>query len=88
MADKHYAFVLSPEKYNGLTRLCVLCPITSKVKGYPFEVGIADGGKMTGVVLTDQIKSLDWSQRGSEFVESRPDLSGPVLGRIKALLTM
>lgn len=88
MADKHYAFVLSPERYNALTRLCVLCPITSKVKGYPFEVSVPDGGKMVGVVLSDQIKSLDWSQRSSEFVESRPDLSGPVLGRIKALLTI
>lgn len=88
MADKHYAFVLSPERYNALTRLCVLCPITSKVKGYPFEVGISDGGRITGVVLSDQIKSLDWSQRGSEFVEHRPELSGPVLGLIRALLSI
>jgi mRNA interferase MazF len=86
MADKHYAFVLSPEKYNSIARLCVLCPITSKAKGYPFEVAIPDGGKTTGVVLADQVKSMDWSQRDSEFIESCPDLAAPVLGRVKALL--
>lgn len=88
MADKHYAFVLSSEKYNSLTRLCVLCPITSKVKGYPFEVAIPVGGKMNGVVLADHIKSLDWSARQSEFVEHRPDLAPEVLGKLRALLSM
>ncbi|MCO5064631.1 MAG: type II toxin-antitoxin system PemK/MazF family toxin [Rhizobiaceae bacterium] len=88
MADKHYALVLSPERYNSIARLCILCPITSKAKGYPFEVEIPVGGKITGVVLSDQIKSLDWSQRNSEFVESRPELAGPVLGRVKAILTI
>jgi mRNA interferase MazF len=86
MADKHYAFVLSPERYNSITRLCVLCPITSKAKGYPFEVAIPDGGRIAGVVLADQIKSMEWSQRSSEFVEACPDLAAPVLGRVKALL--
>jgi mRNA interferase MazF len=88
MADKHYAFVLSPDKYNAITRLCVLCPITSKVKGYPFEVAIPEGGKLHGVVLADHVKSLDWSARQSEFVESRPDLEPEVLGKLKALLSM
>lgn len=88
MADKHYAFVLSPKRYNELSRLCVLCPITSKMKGYPFEVAIPDGGKITGVVLSDQIKSMDWSQRGSEFVETRPELAPAVLGKVRAILTI
>lgn len=88
MADKHYAFVLSPDKYNAITRLCILCPITSKVKGYPFEVAIPDGGKMHGVVLADHIKSLDWSVRHAEFVEHRPDLEPEVTGKLKALLSM
>lgn len=88
MADKHYAFVLSPDKYNALTRLCVLCPVTSKVKGYPFEVVIPSGGRMDGAVLADHIKSLDWSARQAEFVEHRPDLEPEVIGKIKALLSM
>ena len=85
-ADKRYAFVLSPEKYNSVARLCVLCPITTKAKGYPFEVPVPDGSKTTGVVLADQIKSMDWSVRGSEFFESRPDIAPGVIGRLKALL--
>lgn len=85
-ADKRYAFVLSPAKYNSIARLCVLCPITTRVKGYPFEVAVPDGQKTKGVVLADQIKSLDWSVRGAEFFENRPDIAPPVVGKIKALL--
>lgn len=85
-ADKRYAFVLSPEKYNSIARLCVLCPITTKAKGYPFEVPVPDGPKTTGVVLADQIKSMDWSVRGAEFFESRPDIAPGVIGMLKALL--
>jgi mRNA interferase MazF len=88
LADKHYAFVLSPKKYNELARLCVLCPITSKAKGYPFEVAIPEGGKMEGVVLADQIKSLDWSARSSEFTEHRPDIAPHVVAKVRALLSL
>lgn len=87
-ADKRYAFVLSPAKYNSLTRLCVLFPITTQVKGYPFEALVPDGGKTTGVVLSDQIKSLDWSVRGSEFFEHRPDIAPKVIALIRALLPL
>jgi mRNA interferase MazF len=85
-AEKRYAFVLSPKKYNSIARLCVLCPITTQVKGYPFEVAVPDGKKTRGVVLADQIKSLDWSVRGAEFLENRPDIAPPVTGMVKALL--
>ena len=85
---KRYAFVLSPQKYNSIARLCVLCPITTQVKGYPFEVAVPAGQKTTGVVLADQIKSLDWNARGSEFFESRPDIAPHVIGMIKALLSL
>ncbi|WP_352569754.1 type II toxin-antitoxin system PemK/MazF family toxin [Mesorhizobium opportunistum] len=85
-ADKHYAFVLSPRKYNELARLCVLCPITTKAKGYPFEVEIPDGGKTRGVALADQIKSMDWSVRSSEYFEHRPDIAPHLIAKIKALL--
>ena len=62
------AMVLSPRKYNGKTGLLVACPITSKVKGYPFEVSLPAGLEIQGVVLSDQVKSLDWRERRAEFV--------------------
>ncbi len=85
-AETRPAFVLSSTRYNSLTRLCVLCPITNQVKGYPFEVTVTAGGKTTGVVLSDQIKSFDWSARAAEFIEHRPDIAPQVAGKIRALL--
>ena len=61
------ALVLSPSAYNGKVGLAILCPIRSQVKGYPFEVEIR-GGKVSGVVLSDQVKSLDWRVRDAELV--------------------
>lgn len=61
------ALVLSPGSYNGKVGLAILCPITSQVKGYPFEVAIPDGLPLEGVVLSDQAKSLDWKAREAEF---------------------
>jgi len=57
------ALVLSPAAYNGKVGLAILCPITSQVKGYPFEVQIPDGLKVSGAILSDQVKSLDWKAR-------------------------
>jgi mRNA interferase MazF len=65
---KRPAIVLSPQAYNQKTGLALFCPITSKQKGYPFEVEIGTG-KIKGIALSDQIKSLDWKQRGAVFVE-------------------
>jgi len=65
---KRPALVLSPAEYNQKTSLAIFCPITSKEKGYPFEVKI-DGKKISGAVLSDQIKSLDWTVRQAEFIE-------------------
>lgn len=62
------AIVLSPHLYNEKTNLAILCPITSKEKGYPFEVQI-NGKKIQGVALSDQIKNLDWKIRNTEFIE-------------------
>jgi mRNA interferase MazF len=60
--------VLSPASYNGKVGLALLCPITSQVKGYPFEVSIPPGSKVSGVVLSDQVKSLDWRARKAELL--------------------
>ncbi len=66
-AGRRPALVLSPAAYNGKVGLAILCPITSQVKGYPFEVLIPDGLEISGAILSDQIKSLDWKARKSEF---------------------
>jgi len=67
------ALVLSPGSYNGKVGLAILCPITTQVKGYPFEVPIPDGLPVEGVVLSDQAKSLDWRSRGAEFACRAPE---------------
>ena len=64
---KRPAIVISPKKYNEKVGLGLFCPITSKIKSYPFEVRIKNE-KIDGVVLADQIKSLDWKKRGIEFI--------------------
>ena len=57
------ALVLSPASYNGKVGLMLCCPITTQVKNYPFEVLIRDNPKVSGVVLADQVKCLDWKAR-------------------------
>ena len=66
-AGRRPAVVLSPAAYNGKVSLAVLCPVTTQVKGYPFEVRIPEGLAVSGVVLADQVKSLDWRAREAEF---------------------
>jgi len=64
---KRPAVVISPREYNEKVGLGLFCPITSKIKNYPFEVKIANK-KIDGVILSDQIKSLDWKTRDIEFI--------------------
>ena len=70
-AGKRPAIVLSASAYNEKTSLMIACPITSIKKGYPFEVNIK-GKKIEGVVLTDQVKNLDWRARKTTFIEKAP----------------
>jgi mRNA interferase MazF len=67
-AGKRPVIVLSPLEYNKKTSLMIVCPITSKVKGYPFEVPVR-AHQIEGVVLSDQVKSLDWRTRKVSFIE-------------------
>jgi mRNA interferase MazF len=67
-AGRRPALVVSPASYNGKVGLAVLCPITSQVKGYPFEVLIPSGLKVAGAVLSDQVKNLDWRARPAQFL--------------------
>lgn len=62
------ALVISPKNYNEKVGLCIFCPITSQIKNYPFEVKIKKNANINGVVLSDQIKSLDWRARKAEFI--------------------
>jgi mRNA interferase MazF len=62
------AVVLSPGAYNSKVSLAILCPITNQVKGYPFEVAIPAGLNVTGVILADQVKSMDWRARNAELI--------------------
>jgi len=71
-AGQRPALVLSPEAYNGKVGLAILCPITSQVKGYPFEVLIPEGLEIKGAILSDQVKSLDWKARKAEFACKLP----------------
>jgi len=66
-AGRRLAFVLSPETYNRKTSLFLACPVTARVKGYPFEVALPAGSPVSGVILADQIKSLDWRERKAQF---------------------
>lgn len=66
-AGRRPAFVVSPEAYNRKTGLFLVCPITSKIKGYPFEVALPEDLEVGGVILADQIKSLDWKARRAKF---------------------
>jgi len=67
------AFVVSPLGYNEKSSLALLMPITKRQKGYPFEVLLPPGLKIQGVILSDQIKCLDWKARGVQFVEVVPE---------------
>jgi mRNA interferase MazF len=67
-AGRRPAICLSPRSYNQKSGLAVFCPITSKKKGYPFEVAIDAEGGITGVVLADQLKSLDWRKREFDLI--------------------
>lgn len=62
------ALALSPKYYNQKSGLCVFIPITSKIKGYPFEVLLC-GEKIKGAILSDQVKSLDYRARNAKFCE-------------------
>ncbi len=82
------ALVLSPASYNGRVGLALLCPITNQVKGYPFEVALPEGLAVSGVVLADAVKSLDWRARKVSRICAVPaEVVTQVLERLNALLS-
>ena len=71
-AGRRPAVVLSPASYNVKVGLAILCPLTNQVKGYPFEVIVPKGLSLTGAILADQVKSLDWRVRKAELICTLP----------------
>ncbi len=80
------AFIVSPVGYNRRVGLCLCCPVTSRVKGYPFEVVLPREAGVTGAILCDQVKSIDWKARSASFISALPT---PLIREVQArILTL
>lgn len=81
------ALVISPTSYNRRVGLAICCPVTSQVKGYPFEVLLPSGLDVEGAILSDQIKSLDWRARRARRIGRVPgDVLEETVAKILALV--
>ena len=81
------ALIISPISYNKKVGLALICPITSHEKGYPFEVKIPEKLKISGVILSDHVKSLDWKARNSKFIDKIPkQVMEDVIAKISSLI--
>lgn len=81
------AICVSPSSYNKKVGLALFCPITSQIKGYPFEVSIPKNLRVSGVVLSDQIKNLDWRARNIAFIAKLPNtVLAETLKKVRTLL--
>jgi mRNA interferase MazF len=82
------AVILSPQNYNNKVGLAILCPITNQVKGYPFEVLIPPDLPVSGAILSDQVKSLDWRTRNAELICTLPsEITSEVLQKLNTILS-
>ena len=87
-AGRRTGLILSPRSYNSAVGLAIVCPITSRQKGYPFEVELPEGLPVTGVVLSDHLRSLDWKARRAEFICRAPEaVIDEVIGKASTLLS-
>jgi len=87
-AGRRPAFVVSPKIYNQKVGLALFCPVTSQIKGYPFEVILPPDVGISGVVLSDQVKNLDWRARKASLIRRLPqDITDEVLGKLSTLVT-
>ena len=81
------ALVISPKAYNRKSGLCIVAPITNKDKGYPYDVKILSS-IVTGVILSDQIKSLDWKMRKAQFIiKAKEEIMDEVIGVLSTLIS-
>jgi mRNA interferase MazF len=96
MADRHYALVLSPASFNRKTGMAIVCPITSRVRGGPFEVPVAPlsllpaksgTGSVASVIVSDAVRQVDYREREIEFVNFAPrEIVEAVLDRLWSVL--
>ena len=87
-AHKRPALVLSPEPFNKQIQLALVAPITSRVRGHGFEVNLGDKAKTKGVVLCQQVKTIDYDSRGIVFIEKAPqNVVEEALARVRALVS-
>ena len=95
MAERHYALVLSAAEYNRKSRMAIVCPITSRVRGWPFEVDVAGEllppkagvGAVSGVIVADAVRRVDYREREMSFVAVAPrEVVDRVLERLLAVL--
>jgi mRNA interferase MazF len=88
-AGRRPAVVLSTRSYNSKTGLAILCPITNQIKEYPFEVLLPVGLSITGAILSDQVKSLDWRARNAELICLLPvEIVSEVIQKLGTLLSL
>ena len=86
-AGRRPALVISPAMYNGRACLALACPITNQAKGYPFEVSLPEGLPVSGVILTDHLKSLDWKARKADFICHIPgEVLSDCLAKIRTII--
>ena len=86
-AGRRPALVLSPKIYNQKSGLALVCPVTNQAKGYPFEVTVPSGHGVTGVILADHVRSVDWKARRAEKLGLCPiEVVNEVLARLAPLL--
>ena len=86
-AGRRPALVLSPASYNAKVGLLLACPVTGQPKGYPFEVAVPPGLPVSGVILADQLRNLDWRVRNAELIcPAPPGVIAETLAKAAALL--
>jgi mRNA interferase MazF len=88
-AGRRPAVVLSPRSYNKPSGLALFCPITNRARNYPFEVRLSETAPVTGVVLVDQVRNLDWHVRRAEFIgELDLETLAEMLARLRPLVEL
>ena len=88
-AGRRPAIVLSPHSYNKPSGLALFCPVSNRAKGYPFEVRLPESALVTGVVLVDQVRNLDWHERDAELIgELDLETLAEILARLRPLVEL
>ena len=85
--QKRNMLVISPKAYNEKTGLAIFCPVKNKTKNYPFEVIIPEDSKVKGIILVDQVKSLNWKLRNAEFIcKLKDEKFGEVISKLSTII--